>query len=32
MQCFVCMFHNKEKDIKLLYSELRERERYMTEI
>lgn len=25
MQCFTCMFHNKEKYLKLLYSELGER-------
>lgn len=24
MQCFICMFHNKEKYLKLLYSELRD--------
>lgn len=24
MQCFTCMFHNKEKYLKLLYSEIRD--------
>lgn len=26
MQCFACMFYNKEKYLKLLYSELRKRD------